>query len=122
MQTKLDKLLDGPVAERFGRPTDRGDYLALVHDEWLWTKDGSYRTSTFAMRDTTAAALWLSHLLAVAIRRGWVVEMWDDGPELGIAARIEHIAKKYEQYGSGRGLTALEALAVAMLEVPEPNQ
>jgi len=94
MTSELAKMLDGPVAERWGRP-DVG---------WDWGD----------APDEVASALWLAHLFQCCKGRIWYVEITplEDGD----------VVVDVNQYASNHGLgespNLLEAIARAMLAVP----
>jgi hypothetical protein len=127
MTPELAALLDGPVAERFVRPTlayhpdakagtDAPQWELRLDPQdslWYWYriihKDGSRRIDE---DEWPADPRWLDHLLDVCDDKGWQYasrKHLDNGYHTAVVGVSSH----------GGGPTRLEALARAMLAVPE---
>jgi len=120
MTPELAALLDGPVAERWGRPTAMGGLhlRPIPSGGWTWANqvpDKSFRL----MPDDVAEALWLAHMLDVCGKRGWVA-MLTPGSD-GWGATIIDPNTDDDIDPPVAHPTILEALALAMLAVPEPQ-
>ncbi len=100
MTNDLAKLLDGPVAERFGRPNgkDRCSIIADPEDT-----------------DRVREAIWLAHLIGECGSKHWGISMAYLLP--GWECHIGYgFCKSSDVYAQP---TAIEALSLAMLAVPE---
>jgi hypothetical protein len=115
MTPELAKLLDGPVAERFGRAGDgpKGPWFLHLADPcgaWVFRADSDEIETT----NSTAEALWLSHLLKVCsigpvelrTHRDW-------------NSRVVTHTATVDGAWHGEGASHLEALARAMLQSPD---
>jgi len=116
MTSELAKLLDGPVADRFGRPKDRcGVEFYLSGDEFS-------ACESFGLDDPIASALWLAHLVDQCGDRGWraVFAPPDDlAPTRGrIAALVSRPLDGGVRHERCDSTSRLEAVARAMLAVP----
>jgi len=104
MTSELAKLLDGPVAERFGRAVCCDRPLSLIQDVWMY----SAGDCQYQIDHPTASALWLAHLLDQCGERGWCVSF--DDPD-----KIVCVFENGSIGVEGTGPTRLEALCRAML-------
>lgn len=118
MTPELAALLDGPVAERFGRPTI-GDEprmeMRLTCGGWDWFDDEYLDDMSPGIAQPIAAALWLAHLIGVCGSKHYGISMANLVP--GWECHLGYgFCKASDVYAQP---TALEALAHAMLAVPE---
>lgn len=135
MTPELAQLLDGPVAARFGRVEHDGYPLHLCDGragspphprpriEFGRNNPGGAWGAPYphnVIEDQTAAALWLAHLLAVCGERGWLVAFLP--PNLSHSLVVEIAIRRpigNQVLAAANGPTQLQALACAMLAVPE---
>ena len=126
MTEELAALLDGPVAERFGRPTDAADFAMYWDGDgtgerwWVWNDPAVGDIPSDPIPDTTAAALWLAHLIGACVPLGLAVEFhigFGDNREVHITSLTDCMLGCH-----GDGTTILEALASAMMLVPVKGQ
>lgn len=128
MSPELAALLDGNVAERFGRPTDDADFAMYWSGDgvtrfWVWDDPTIEDCESDAIPDATADALWLAHLLAVC---GQLPQRFEICPH--VAGCFVRVNRKYRALPDGAFVeesdleyhhaTPLEAIARAMLAVP----
>ena len=123
MSPELAALLNTKVTARFGRPTRDGFSLGSK----FWTKPNESKI----YHEPAAAALWESHLLDQCGERpdaywgtsvSWEVQMYKaTNPDYWWAI-IEYDGTNIAspKQSAAMGSTRLEALATAMLAVPEP--
>lgn len=132
MTNDLAKLLDGPVAERFGYPVDGHRSLRFTPHmpparQWEWVAKSVTpgEPAEFVMPQVEAEALWLAHLIGVCGEMDLRVTI---EPALRSHIRPCQASVASTPYGSlrihktGSADTLLAALAAAMLAVPETQQ
>lgn len=140
MDKSLAAILDGPVAERWGRPKSRVD-SALMLDSDVWRSDshngekchccqsdGHFYHADYDIDDPEAEALWLAHLLDACKQSGRCASLvWQSDLCGSVLARIEawvadpkddECGGHWEDVSHSVNDTNLEALARAMLAVP----
>lgn len=111
MNPELAALLDGPVAERFGRLA-WGPFahpITLQGTATYWWEYEWGNGNRVRLPDDVAEALWLAHLLGVCGE--WTTEVLICQHCAGCLVRVG--------YSESNAPTMLEALARAMLAVPE---
>lgn len=117
MTPELATLLDGPVAERFGRPAIDDELSMRWTDGWWYWHHVDYLDDLDnGIAPPVAAALWFAHLIGVCGERGLCVTMFPH--EAGWLITVSS-TRQCGPFGESNQPTALEALARAMLLVPE---
>jgi len=133
MTEELASLLDGPVAERFGRARgNNGSELYLREGGDTWCSDThephyldgccepdswGFNHDRISIGLATADALWISHLLDQCGERSWSVLFSGSGGENLVSIHKADVAISLDMWSANMG-TRLEALARAMLLVP----
>ena len=118
MTPELAQLLDGPVAERFGRPKLNGRDLVIYNTKEFMTEGPR---SLHVQTGDVAAALWLAHLIGVFGEKRWAfAPMFRDintggGPAVW-HVEIDTLTSVCET--CCRKPDLLEALARAMMAIP----
>lgn len=121
MTKELAELLDGPVAERFGRvsrpygpnrePIDLHQDVVCRTPMWCWRSRNTSERYFSGPSSEDAEALWLAHLIGVCGELEWDLAI--DADKYSVV-----MPPKSSAYGH-TGATVLEALARATLSVPE---
>lgn len=108
----LAQLLDGPVAERWGRPRlGRNFFLFRRVSDWAWADSEIDAKCVTYRPNEEAEAIWLAHLLHRCGELGWEVGM---DRELGGWRVLIRVSDKFSPAGGLSG-SLLLSLASAML-------